>query len=773
VRWCSCRGWPFPDLTPDEQRQFDALVENEKRRLKPAAEKIAAASDAELAEKIAKRTKTPVERVLKQVQKRRRGFLMAEIELHFDDDNIGVRTVRGVLLDPDRFVGETLADPLEGLDYGRCKAKVFIGRLGDIVVHSFAHGDATYVLAPDAATLKQLIEAAGRDGAVAAFAKYIPIALVELDEAERLRQLTVQLSGVGPRVVNAAVKAEKERRAEKENEFRAKASRTQTDGRPRLEAPSRDDPLGRFAANLDEILARNEDPEPFMRDLNGALVRIEERPHTGGPEARHGGNVLPTPDLIVRPFDDIQVSMRIGRSICIFKTLKGGAEKEVALDINFVRALMRLERSQLPTVCGVSDVPIVNVSGRGNTTLIAPSGLDRERKTFFRIPPEILSDLPDPDQCTLEAAAEAFDYLKQSWLGDVATDVRGKAIIIAMTLTILQRPLLHARPGFVMRGGQQAVGKTTAAQMAYAAACGRITSVAAWSGVEEERRKALLAHFREGSPLVLFDNIPRGTTIESPAVEAVLTTGRFQDRILKESAIVSVPAMTVFCWTGNALSLAGDMATRLLVAEFTADRVDPENRTFSHAHPIGWTLAHRGKILRALYTLLLMPRPTSRLQTRFSEWMRQVGLPIEAASGVDFSAMFAANAHSDEGVHPTVTLFGLLLCEFDWNTFLSVDLARFLDPNYGFVGPPRYSTSDEELKQRVAQKERAAKFRGALEGASGKQLPPGPLNPQQVGKRLQVVQGRAVRIEGVGVIRLAKLEDHNENRWFLERVGET
>jgi hypothetical protein len=117
-------------------------------------------------------------------------------------------------------------------------------------------------------------------------------------------------------------------------------------------------------------------------------------------------------------------------------------------------------------------------------------------------------------------------------------------------------------------------------------------------------------------------------------------------------------------------------------------------------------------------------------------------------------------------------LFDLLLGDFGWNTFLSVDLARFLDPQYGFAGPPRYSTSDEELKQRVAQKERAAKFRGALEGASGKQLPPGPPNPQQVGKRLQVIQGRAVRIEGVGVVRLAKLEDHNENRWFLERVGE-
>jgi hypothetical protein len=35
------------------------------------------------------------------------------------------------------------------------------------------------------------------------------------------------------------------------------------------------------------------------------------------------------------------------------------------------------------------------------------------------------------------------------------------------------------------------------------------------------------------------------------------------------------------------------------------NRPDPENREFEHSDPIGWTVAHRGEILCALYTVVL------------------------------------------------------------------------------------------------------------------------------------------------------------------------
>ena len=52
-------------------------------------------------------------------------MLFPDVELEFD--HLGIVTVGAVLADPDRYVGETLADPLEGIDYGRCKAMVMRG----------------------------------------------------------------------------------------------------------------------------------------------------------------------------------------------------------------------------------------------------------------------------------------------------------------------------------------------------------------------------------------------------------------------------------------------------------------------------------------------------------------------------------------------------------------------------------------------------------------------------------------------------------------------
>ena len=48
------------------------------------------------------------------IAKQCRGVLTPTLELDFDDPALAGTTVGDVLANPDRFVGETLADPLEG-----------------------------------------------------------------------------------------------------------------------------------------------------------------------------------------------------------------------------------------------------------------------------------------------------------------------------------------------------------------------------------------------------------------------------------------------------------------------------------------------------------------------------------------------------------------------------------------------------------------------------------------------------------------------------------
>ena len=67
---------------------------------------------------------------------------------------------------PQRFEGETLADPLEGVDYGRCVAKIMRRSDGTPWIHSFAHGRTIYELKLDAATVRRAMEGAAKSDVV-------------------------------------------------------------------------------------------------------------------------------------------------------------------------------------------------------------------------------------------------------------------------------------------------------------------------------------------------------------------------------------------------------------------------------------------------------------------------------------------------------------------------------------------------------------------------------------------------------------------------------
>jgi hypothetical protein len=85
------------------------------------------------------------------------------VELDFD--HLGIVTVGQVLADPDRYVDETLCDPLEGAAYGRDKAKVLRDRrnLLQLVIYSFAHGGWFYRLCHNARTVGEAIAAAPKN----------------------------------------------------------------------------------------------------------------------------------------------------------------------------------------------------------------------------------------------------------------------------------------------------------------------------------------------------------------------------------------------------------------------------------------------------------------------------------------------------------------------------------------------------------------------------------------------------------------------------------
>ena len=85
-------------------------------------------------------------------------MLLPDVVLPLDGCDLADCTVGDVLADPERFAGETLADPLEGVEYGRCKAKIMRRPDGTPRIHSFAHGRSYYELKYDVSAVSKALE---------------------------------------------------------------------------------------------------------------------------------------------------------------------------------------------------------------------------------------------------------------------------------------------------------------------------------------------------------------------------------------------------------------------------------------------------------------------------------------------------------------------------------------------------------------------------------------------------------------------------------------
>jgi hypothetical protein len=339
---------------------------------------------------------------------------------------------------------------------------------------------------------------------------------------------------------------------------------------------------------------------------------------------------LPAPEqLCLVKMSEVEVADEIERHIDFVD--KTG--RSVHLPTKFVRHFMKRDDG-LPVVVAIAQLPIMLADG---SILAMREGLDRDRGIVFRIPQELMNHLPERAACTPTAVANAMRFLCDEWLCDVSTDYAGKCILIADALTLIERNLLPDRPVFFITAGRRGGGKTTTLHMLIMAVFGARAAAAAWSTNEEERRKAILSYFMSGVAYIIWDNISRGTQIGCPHIERSCTTKLYTDRKLGVSETVATAASTIHHFTGNNIGPKGDSTSRSLVVRLEVDRADPENRSFRHNDPIGWTEAHRGQIMNALYTVLLgnpfLRTPLSaECQTRFKVWWRLVGSAVEHAA---------------------------------------------------------------------------------------------------------------------------------------------
>jgi hypothetical protein len=691
-------------LSEFERQRVSEVKEKSKKALGKSAAEVRNKHDEELAEKISAKSGVSMATARRLVKARHHGVLYSDVELEFD--HLGTVTVGAVMADPDRYVDETLADPMEGINYGRCKAKIMRDDDGALFIHSFAHGRAFYFLRHDLRSAKAAFEQVA-DGTVDDAVAILAQADLEDDEVGEFAKFVAKKTKVGIPGVRARFKKE---RAEREAKARKASMEAKADGRMIRPRPESDGELLPEVMFLDGLLANDSSEEPPMRNASRALVRVEEKE----PWALHlltsdganadeepTGTMKPPTEPVLVALTPTCVELLLEQYVGWIKYKKDGGCYFAALPMPFIKAIMEYPSSAVPIVRAINTSPLITASAR----LIDGAGLDRDTGLFHRVDPVMRKCLPQ-EKPTEEQIKDALSFLLGEWLVDVALDAVGKCVAILLALTLLQRALLPERPAFFVTAGQRGGGKTTLVSMIIAAALGRRPAAAAWSKETEERKKALFSYLRQGVATLIWDNIARGSAISCPHIEAALTAPEISDRVLGVSDFETVPATTIQIFTGNSIEPRGDMASRSFILSLNVDRPDPENRTFTHADPLGWTQGNRTKILSALYTILvggILQRPQGQVaKTRFKAWWALIGWPVEYAAGlfdikVDCTQLLREGETQEEEASATSRALTALSRQWGAKWFTTREVVTFLKDRMSLLGEEDKAARAEAL----------------------------------------------------------------------------
>jgi hypothetical protein len=147
------------------------------------------------------------------------GVLRPGVIVEFDDPDLGAVPVADILSDPGRFDGETLADPIEGVGYGRNCAIVQV-RSDGVYIYSFAHGSCTYTLRHDYASVEAAVLSGAESEAVTILCRLFFRADLGPVERKLLTKLAGKRTGVGLRTAEASLKEDGARQTQQAAEAR-------------------------------------------------------------------------------------------------------------------------------------------------------------------------------------------------------------------------------------------------------------------------------------------------------------------------------------------------------------------------------------------------------------------------------------------------------------------------------------------------------------------------------------------------------------------------
>jgi hypothetical protein len=292
-----------------------------------------------------------------------------------------------------------------------------------------------------------------------------------------------------------------------------------------------------------------------------------------------------------------------------------------------------------PPLQGIIESPALREDG----TLITLPGYDGASRLYYAPDPALI--LPEiPEQPTTDHKEVAIEILLDIIADFPFVDVASRANAIASMLTPVCRPAIKGpTPLALFDATTQGTGKTLLSEVVTLIVSGREGALFSAPREAEEWRKQLTSVLREGSSIVIVDNV--NYRLDSADLCKALTETIHGDRILGQSQTINLPVRCTWIATGNNIQLGGDMPRRCYWVRMDAKCSRPFERTeFRHTRLKQYVLVHRAELLTALLTLARAwfiagcPEPDVMPLGSFEDWTTIIGGILQHAGVEGFLA---------------------------------------------------------------------------------------------------------------------------------------
>jgi hypothetical protein len=264
----------LPPLTVTEATRLRVLKAQQRQSLAAEAAKVREAFVSNLAKRLVENIGITLQAAARIISQQCKGVLFPPIVLPFDDPNLANATVGNVLADPARYKDETLADPREGIGYGRCKAVVLLRADGAPWIHSFAHGRTVYELRYDATAVRAALEQTPDSDVLDVLLRLDEQAEISEVELDELIHYASQRTERGVRAIKRVMQeARKQRRARQAEEKRERRLAERNNPRPQLSCPAPDAPWLPVMQVINDVITAVPRPEQLRRDITGTASR--------------------------------------------------------------------------------------------------------------------------------------------------------------------------------------------------------------------------------------------------------------------------------------------------------------------------------------------------------------------------------------------------------------------------------------------------------------------------------------------------------------------